>query len=178
MLALVVAGSDKKTGKPETFTKEQNDALREELVEWADAHNYVSERLGELLGVRQQTANGYYNGTGNFSWPAACALAWQLGYLGVDELLIEHNVLRHDGVKVERTDRGHAIALARRMHLSEVAIERVNAREKEATHHVTHWWVDRYIQEHRAILEEREARRHAHENGDGPKPRGRPPKNS
>lgn len=176
MLARVMPESDRKRGKPETFRKEQNEALREELVEWADTNGYTSERIGELLGVGQQTASGYLNGTGNFSWPAACALAWHRGYQGVDEMLIEHGVFR-DGAKITRTDREHAEHLAHKMKLSEVAIERVNAREKEAPHHVPSWWVDKYIQEHRAILEEREARRRERDlENVGPRPRGRPKK--
>lgn len=99
-------------GKPETFTPEQQGALRAALKEWiaeqrgAGVH-LTQEGIGELLGVVQQTAGRFlaHEGTG-VSYASATKIARLTGAAGVDEFFAKR------GLSVEGPSRTSAAVAA------------------------------------------------------------------
>lgn len=159
MLSMAPAKVTRLRGKPETFDEAENAAIRDALRGYVQRNKLTGEELGRKLDVSQQTAGGYVNGTGGFSWPAARSIAWLLGFEGVDELLKEYHAFKgpkgqantNAGTGDERDD---ARRFARRLGVSEEAMSRVDARLGDQ-HHIVRWWVDRYSQEQTSIDEER-----------------------
>lgn len=150
-----------KRGKFETFDEDENEALRQALSEYVAKNDLSTTDLKPLLYVSQQTAAGYLNGSGGFSRPAARQLAYLLGYDGVDDFLKAHGVFRSNprdknanGNRNDEPERAMAMSIGRRLGISELAMSRVNKRFG-SDHHVSRWWVDRYIQEQAAVDEER-----------------------
>lgn len=158
MLSMAPAKVVRIRGKPETFSPEEIAAIRAAIRGYYKRNGMTGAKLGEKLGVSQQTANGYVNGTGGFSLPTARAIAWMLGYDGIDELLREHGALKVPDFVAAKLGKspsqGDAARMACRLGVSETAIERVNARIGDA-HHIPRWWMDKYIQEQAALDEER-----------------------
>lgn len=157
-MMLSMAARKSKRGKFETFDDDENATLRQALVEYVDANKLSTNDLKPLLGVSQQTAAGYVNGSGGFSRPAARQLCWLLGYEGIDDFFKAKGAFRtRNGVAQPQkaTPQAFAMSLAQRVNVSDLAIKRVNERYANESHHIERWWLDRYIQEQSAVDAER-----------------------
>lgn len=154
MLSMAPAKVSRLRGKPEQYTHEEAEAIRSALKGYANRNDFKSAAIGEQLGVSQQTANGYLNGTGGFSRPAANDIARLLGFDHAEDLLREHKIGLQRDPTPKLPEREDATRIARRLGVSETAIDRVNVRIGE-THHIARWWVDKYIQEQASVDEER-----------------------
>jgi transcriptional regulator with XRE-family HTH domain len=139
----------RKRGRQETFPEADNDTLRDLLRAFVRAKEaepgWNQTRLGELLGVTQQTA-GRYLRDGKFSYPAAARLAALLGAASVDELLSRG---RAQDVATPWSGRDEAVSAARRFGYEARAIDCVVARFTDETyaHRPTRWWLDRIVHE-------------------------------
>jgi hypothetical protein len=158
-MMLAVAHRKPKRGKFETFDDDENAALREELQAYVAKNGLSTNDLKPILLVSQQTAAGYLNGSGGFSRLAARQLCWMLGYEGVDDFLRAKGVFKVGPNRVAgtgpTTPQEFAMTLARRVGVTDLAMDRVNKRYEREPHHIERWWLDHYIQEQSAVDTER-----------------------
>jgi hypothetical protein len=144
-------------GKPEFFTRDQNQALRRALLAYLEPlprEQRTQQAVGELLGVVQQTAGRYLTREdAGFSYLAATEVARLSGYKGVDEFFEAHGLMvgAKDAGRTELwPGRTLAIILAKRDGISETAIQAVVVRYQDRYHQnrPPPWWAERFRIEH------------------------------
>lgn len=124
--------------------------MREELRAIKERNRLSDAKVGELIGVGQQTANSFLRGKTGLGRASALRLAIQCGYDSPETMLRELGVLASaSDAKEGWADRDLAVGIARRLRYDEAVIQRVIAKFTEDRYKsmTARWWNDRIVHE-------------------------------
>lgn len=134
--------------KPESFTPDENEALRAALRALCEERGWKTAEAGRQLKIGQQAASRLLNGKGGFSRPTAEQLAVLLGVDGANALVRSAGASPNP-MTVPRGwgDRELAVTIARRLGYEEEVIRRVVVKFQEDQYksRTARWWNDRIV---------------------------------
>jgi hypothetical protein len=138
-------------GKPQVYTREENEVLRAALRELRDREEWSQKQVGEFLDIKQQNAGRLLGkGPAGFARPGANRLAVHLGFSDAEHFLREQGVLAALTPIPDDPfgDRTTAIKIALAMKVDQKAIDRVlhfYAKDVELLKKDVKWWATEFL---------------------------------